>query len=76
MGGLAFALFYKFLGIPIARLTDRVSRTGIMTAALALWSLMTAMCGLTHNFAQLFLARVGVGGRRGGRSRSGVLPHL
>jgi MFS family permease len=67
MGGLAFALFYTFLGIPIARLADRVSRTGIMTAALALWSLMTAVCGLTHNFAQLFLARVGVGvGEAGG----------
>jgi MFS family permease len=67
MGGLAFALFYTFLGIPIARLADRVSRTGIMTAALALWSLMTAMCGLTHSFAQLFMARVGVGvGEAGG----------
>jgi MFS family permease len=67
MGGLAFALFYTFLGIPIARLADRVNRIGIMTAALALWSLMTAMCGLTHNFAQLFLARVGVGvGEAGG----------
>src|SRR5471032_2840924 len=53
MGGLAFALFYTFLGIPIARLADRVSRTGIMTAALALWSLMTALCGLTHSFAHL-----------------------
>ncbi len=67
MGGLAFALFYTLLGIPIARLADRVSRTGIMTAALALWSLMTAICGLTQNFAQLFLARVGVGvGEAGG----------
>jgi MFS family permease len=67
MGGLAFALFYTLLGIPIARLADRVSRTGIMTAALALWSLMTAMCGVTHTFAQLFMARVGVGvGEAGG----------
>lgn len=67
MGGLAFALFYTLLGIPIARLADRVSRTGIMTVALALWSLMTAMCGLTQNFAQLFMARVGVGvGEAGG----------
>jgi len=67
MGGLAFALFYTFLGIPIARLADRVSRTGIMTAALALWSLMTALCGITQSFAQLFLARVGVGvGEAGG----------
>jgi MFS family permease len=67
MGGLAFALFYTFLGIPIARLADRVSRTGIMTAALALWSLMTAVCGVTHSFAQLFMARLGVGvGEAGG----------
>jgi len=67
MGGLAFALFYTLLGIPIARMADRVSRTGIMTVALALWSLMTAVCGLTHSFVQLFLARVGVGvGEAGG----------
>ena len=67
MGGLAFALFYTFLGIPIARLADRISRTGIMTAALALWSLMTAVCGITHSFAQLFMARLGVGvGEAGG----------
>jgi MFS family permease len=67
MGGLAFALFYTVLGIPIARLADRISRTGIMTAALALWSLMTAVCGLTQSFAQLFMARVGVGvGEAGG----------
>jgi MFS family permease len=67
MGGLAFAIFYTFLGIPIARLADSMSRTRIMTAALALWSLMTAVCGLTQNFGQLFLARVGVGvGEAGG----------
>ena len=67
MGGLAFALFYTFLGIPIARLADKVSRTGIMTAALALWSVMTAVCGFTHSFAQLFMARMGVGvGEAGG----------
>jgi MFS family permease len=67
MGGAAFAIFYTLLGIPVARLADRVSRTGIMTAALALWSLMTAACGLTQTFAQLFLARMGVGvGEAGG----------
>jgi MFS family permease len=67
MGGLAFALFYTLLGIPIARLADRISRTGIMSVALALWSLMTAVCGFAHTFTQLFLARVGVGvGEAGG----------
>ncbi len=67
MGGLAFALFYTLLGIPIARLADRVSRIRIMSIALAVWSLMTAVCGTTTSFGQLFLARLGVGvGEAGG----------
>ncbi len=67
MGGLAFALFYTALGIPIAMLADRSNRTWIMTIALTLWSAMTATCGLAQNFWQLFLARLGVGvGEAGG----------
>ena len=67
MGGLAFALFYTFLGIPIAMLADRMNRTWIMTAALAIWSAMTAACGLAQNFLHLFLTRLGVGvGEAGG----------
>src|SRR5512135_1665137 len=67
MGGLAFALFYTFLGIPIAMLADRSNRTTIMTVALVFWSAMTAVCGFAQNFWQLFLARLGVGvGEAGG----------
>jgi MFS family permease len=67
LGGLAFALFYTGLGIPVAMLADRRSRTWIMTIALTLWSAMTAVCGLAQNFSQLFLARLGVGvGEAGG----------
>lgn len=67
MGGLAFALFYTGLGIPVAMLADRVSRTWIMTVALTLWSGMTAVCGLANSFWQLFAARLGVGvGEAGG----------
>ncbi len=67
MGGLAFALFYTALGIPIAMLADRSNRTTIMTVALVLWSAMTAVCGFAQNFWQLFLARLGVGvGEAGG----------
>ncbi len=67
MGGLAFALFYTGLGIPVAMLADRWNRTWIMTAALTIWSGMTAACGLATNFWQLFLARLGVGvGEAGG----------
>ena len=67
MGGLAFALFYTFLGIPIAMLADRRSRVWIMTIALTIWSAMTAVSGFANNFLQLFLARLGVGvGEAGG----------
>jgi predicted MFS family arabinose efflux permease len=67
MGGLAFALFYTGLGIPVAMLADRYSRTWIITGALVIWSGMTAVCGLAQNFGQLFLARLGVGvGEAGG----------
>lgn len=67
MGGLAFAVFYTLLGIPIAWLADRKSRTWIMTIALALWSGFTALCGFAGGFWQLFLCRMGVGvGEAGG----------
>lgn len=63
MTGLAFALFYTFLGLPLARLADnpKVSRSSLIAASLAAWSAMTVMCGLAQNFVQLLLARVGVG---------------
>lgn len=67
MGGLAFALFYTALGIPIAWLADRWSRTWIMTGSLALWSAFTAACGMAGGFWSLFLCRMGVGvGEAGG----------
>ncbi|MGQ0533947.1 MAG: spinster family MFS transporter [Caulobacteraceae bacterium] len=67
LGGLAFALFYTGLGIPIAWLADRWSRTWIMTIALTLWSGFTALSGMALNYTQLFLARMGVGvGEAGG----------
>lgn len=63
MTGLAFALFYAILGIPIARYADRPgsNRVGLISVSLVLWSGMTALCGLAQNFSQLLLARVGVG---------------
>ncbi|MGH7028284.1 spinster family MFS transporter [Brevundimonas sp.] len=67
LGGLAFALLYSTLAIPIAWLADRVSRVWIMTAALTVWSGFTALCGVAGSFGQLFLCRMGVGiGEAGG----------
>jgi MFS family permease len=50
MGGLAFALFYTGLGIPIAWLADRKSRVTIIASAVAVWSGFTALCGFAQNF--------------------------
>lgn len=59
--GLSFALFYSILGLPIGRLADRTSRRGIIAWGIAVWSVMTALCGTARNYWQLFLARMGVG---------------
>ena len=63
MTGLAFALFYTALGLPIARYADRptTNRPRLIAIALATWSAMTALCGVATNFVQLLLARIGVG---------------
>lgn len=65
--GFAFAIFYTALGIPIARLADRANRVTIISVSLALWSGFTAISGFAQNFAQLAIARIGVGvGEAGG----------
>lgn len=61
LSGFAFAIFYATLGIPVAALADRMNRVNIISIALALWSGMTAACGLAQNFVHLLLARIGVG---------------
>jgi MFS family permease len=61
LSGVAFAIFYATLGIPIARWADRGVRRDIISLALFLWSGMTALCGFARTFPQLVLARVGVG---------------
>jgi predicted MFS family arabinose efflux permease len=65
--GFAFAIFYVSVGIPIARWADSGNRKNIVAGAIAVWSGMTALSGLTQNFYQLLLARIGVGvGEAGG----------
>jgi MFS family permease len=59
--GLSFAVLYTVLGLPIGRLADARSRRGIMAWGIAVWSVMTALCGVARTYGQFFLARVGVG---------------
>ena len=59
--GTAFGIFYAIVGLPLSRLIDRASRRQIVFWGISLWSAMTAVCGLTRGYAELFLARVGVG---------------
>lgn len=61
LSGIAFALFYATLGIPIAIFADRSNRRNIIAWSIAIWSAMTAVCGLAQNFWQLAIARIGVG---------------
>ena len=59
--GPAFAVLYATLGLPLGWLADRVRRTPLVAAGVALWSIATAASGLARSFGQLLLARVGVG---------------
>lgn len=59
--GLAFSLFYAFMGLPLAYLADRFSRPKIIAVGIVFWSIATALCGLSKSFIQLFFSRMGVG---------------
>jgi MFS family permease len=59
--GLAFAIFYSVLGLPIGLAADRMNRKNLVVAGVAICSLMTALCGLARSYTILFLVRIGVG---------------
>ncbi|MFW2850893.1 spinster family MFS transporter [Sphingomonas sp. TX0543] len=74
IGGIAFALLYSCLGVPLALLADRVGKTKVIGASLVVWSAFTALCGVAGNFWHLFLYRLGVGvGEAGGVAPSYAL---
>jgi MFS family permease len=58
--GLAFALFYTTLGVPLARLADRNNRVNIMAVSLLAWSLFTGLTGIAKTFLHIVIARIGV----------------
>lgn len=67
LGGIAFAMLYSTLAIPLAVIADRTNRSWVITISLTVWSGFTALCGFATSFWQLFLFRLGVGvGEAGG----------
>lgn len=74
IAGLAFAILYSVLGVPLAMLADRTSRSRVIAGSLAVWSAFTALCGTAVSFWQLFVFRLGVGvGEAGGVAPSYAL---
>lgn len=64
--GTVFAVSYMIAGIPVGRLADRVNRRNLLAAILAIWSVLTALCGFAQSFLLLMLARIGVGAAEAG----------
>lgn len=74
ISGTAFALLYAALGIPLAYLADRTSRSTVVAGAVGVWSAFTALCGMAIGYWTLFLCRLGVGvGEAGGVAPSYAL---
>ncbi len=61
LAGFAFVIFYSFMGLPLGRIADHGHRRNLIAIGIAVWSVMTAACGLATGFWMLFAARIGVG---------------
>jgi predicted MFS family arabinose efflux permease len=59
--GMSFALAYSLISLPFGVLADRVERSRLLAGCMAIWSVMTAVCGLAGSFVQLLMARFAVG---------------
>jgi MFS family permease len=59
--GTVFIWMYALVGLPLGHLSDRWQRTKLIAIGTAVWSLLTAATGMAQNYAQLFIARLGVG---------------
>ena len=58
--GLAFAIFHSLLGLPLARLAERRSRTRIVAASMAMFACFSALASQIRGFTALLVCRVGV----------------
>lgn len=62
-GMLVSAVYWAIviLTFPVSLLVDRWSRTKTIGIMAVMWSLATALCALTGNYVQLFMARILIG---------------
>ena len=59
--GLIFIFFYSVAGVFMGVLADRVNRTRLIAAGLALWSALTALSGMAKGFVSLAIPRLFIG---------------
>jgi MFS family permease len=59
--GTIFTIIYAFVGLPLGALSDRWGRNKLIAVGTAFWSLLTAATGVAQSYAQIFIARLGVG---------------
>lgn len=69
--GLAFAVCYTLLSLPLARAADRGSPRLVLAGCMLLWSVMTALGGLAMGFVVLAVTRLGVAFGEAGAMPSG-----
>ena len=61
LSGTSFTLFHVLAALPVSRWADRRNRRNLIASGLLAWSALTAATGLARSYAQIFVARVGVG---------------
>jgi MFS family permease len=66
LSGFAISAFYTLFGLVLARLADTTNRMKLVSLAIGLFSLFSALCGFVTSFIQLFVCRVIVGIGEGG----------
>jgi predicted MFS family arabinose efflux permease len=58
LSGFSFSVFYALFSLSLARAADTANRSSLIAIVTALWSVMTAACGLAVGFWSLLAARL------------------
>jgi len=72
ISSLGFGLCYGAAVLPMGMVIDRAVRKNVLAVILALWSAMTAVCGLATSWTTLLVSRCLVGAAESGGSPAGL----